>query len=154
MPTAFRHVTSAPRSVLWQGGINYAQLRETLDLLEVAWPVKITGTAGTRRRGCHRVKRVNGRWEHHITLSRNHTVEQINETLIHELTHAAQCERIGDPYKFSRAYLAADDEQRTKLDKKAGDRVYDAYRRNPFEVEARETAEALKDELRLTRRGK
>jgi len=100
-------------------------IEEALRLLEIAQPVEIKFSQGTRRIGCHRY--FPGR--HSITISRFLTAEAASRVLWHELTHAAQVERAirlhgqSGLSKFGQAY---------KLETRMR-----GYRGNRFEVEAR-----------------
>lgn len=122
----------------WTGDINYIGLREALDFFDVKLPVKIRRANGRTRWGSHRF-RDNG---HFITISTYLTVEQANQTLLHELCHASQLER-----------CLTDDPRRAAINFSTLYRIENAhrgYRENRFEVEARE-ASTLSDDLRVVR---
>jgi hypothetical protein len=77
---------------------------------------------------------------HSVTVRRTCTAEQASQTLWHELAHAMQAERHGDPHTFYAAYA-----------REGGAGSYGtAYERNPYEVEAR-SFEANAERLALVK---
>lgn len=112
--------------------LKVGSVMEAVEFLEIEDPIEVKWANGTRRRGSHRVR--NG--VHVITLSTYLPADKVTFTLWHELTHCMQAEREGGNEAFTRKY---------RLEGKSGA----AYRTNRFEIEANETAEAMKDELPL-----
>lgn len=113
---------------------------EALDLLGITWEVVVKTSGGVSRRGAHRTmpKKVGAAgWFHSITVSTYLSPEEATATLWHELTHAAQVEAAPDVFAFAKAYR----EENAR-------RGYDL---NVYEVEARETAETMRD-VALTKR--
>lgn len=107
---------------------NSRAIREAIEFLELACPVEIKWSNGTRRAGAHRFR--NG--HHLITVSTHVRPTSLSRVLWHELTHARQEETIEH---FDAAYRSEN--------KRRG------YQRNRYEVEARQYAEAFADELDL-----
>lgn len=112
--------------------VSVPAIREALDFLEITQPIEIKLTAGLQRHGAHRVR--NG--VHLITVSTYLAGASASETIWHELTHAAQSEYLGED-----AFAASYNQQSR----------YVGYTANRYEVEAREVAAAMTDELPLTK---
>jgi hypothetical protein len=109
-------------------------IREAIDFHDLQQPIWVKLTGGIVKKGAHR-------WDPHrrmhiITVSTHSDVARASVTLWHELTHAAQSERLG-PDDFRTMYAA--------------DRRARGYRYCQFEVEARETADLMHPLLPLTR---
>lgn len=104
-----------------------SDIQDAIDHLEINNPVVIKWSSGRYRMGCHRYKKSNGRY-HSITISRYLYEEDVTETLWHELTHARQTEKCGEPELFYAKYY--------KQYGVSGE----AYRNNPYEIEARRVA--------------
>lgn len=82
--------------------------------------------------GCHATKRDG---THVIEINEALGAPQANRCLIHELTHAAQHERVGDPHRFQRMYSL-------------GEQIF-GYEENPYEVEAEHNALGLRDDFKV-----
>lgn len=115
--------------------LNKDDCRIAKHILGVEWPVRIKYDSRqgyyTERLGVHRTKADGkGGYFHQIMIKTYLTPLEASKVLWHELTHAAQAERLG-VNEFARQY-----------------RMYSgtgsfgaAYRNNPFEVEARKNEE-------------
>lgn len=111
---------------------NMLAIREACAFLDVKLPVKVRVT--NHQGGCmgqHRARydAATRTWSHDILVKSWLTVEQMGETLWHELAHAMQFERdaltrSSDPFTVRRAWHAAYRDGTT-------------YRHKPYEVEAR-----------------
>jgi hypothetical protein len=121
-------------------------IRSALSLLgcdNMPFQLRVKLSSATRKYGATtwRRKRQNGVVqpvsEVSVTVSRYLSAERATETLWHELTHVSQIMRHGSPEAFAQEYARYSS---TKSSVYSG-----RYERNPFEVEARETAEAYKD---------
>jgi hypothetical protein len=125
----------------WQ--VNPYKLQEACDFLRIKRPVIIKYSKGKWTAGTHRSKIKNGVYYHGITLSHYLLVNEMNETLWHELVHAMQAEKYsadsGNPITdfFSKAYRPARGPHGV------------AVWRNKYEVEAREIAAAAAPERML-----
>ena len=106
----------------WSGPRSFdrAAILEAIETLAIDGPVKIRLTNGRRRAGTHKVR--DG--VHCITLSKGFSAVVMSRNLWHELTHAKQCETAGGWSEFVRKYMT-------------NHRLL-GYKRNPFEIEARE----------------
>ena len=112
-----------------------SKILEAMDLLEIRHDVQIKWSGGYRRTGAHRFLNRFGIRKHVITVSTHLDAESASSTLWHELTHAHQLEGFEHPEVFYAAY--------SRQSKSVG------YKRNRFEVEARDNADAFKSEFPL-----
>lgn len=121
--------TAAAKAQRERGGgyrIDRAALREALDFLGIALPVKIRYTSRVgRTRGNHRL--VANR-SHDIMLKSYLPADQASKTLWHELAHAMQSERA---IRAGQDWLAIANERNPGSSRRI------AYRVRPIEVEAR-----------------
>ena len=113
-------------------------IRRACVALGVEWDVRITRTKAQRTNGVHRLRIRSGRPVHYITGPALADTAKATATLWHELTHAAQAERVarergvhGDPLGALHAWVAFVRTQNRW-----------SYERRPIEIEARRAAEA------------
>lgn len=139
----YRHAeASAAPGDRWH--LDHGAIREACEYFGLDWPVdiKLTGRQGGRY-GAHTI--YPNRHGHFITVKRWLSAEQASRTLWHELTHAAQVERVA-----ARAGATAPREVATAWRASPERGKGTSYLRKPSEVEAREH-EALHDTLPLTK---
>lgn len=117
--------------------VNDAAIRAACRALGVEWEVRITRTKATRTNGVHRLRIRNGRPVHFIAGPALADTAKATATLWHELTHAAQAERVAreggvhhDPLSALHAWVKFCNRQNRWC-----------YERRPIEVEARATAD-------------
>jgi hypothetical protein len=91
-----RQLLTLPSRAPWQ--FDREMIERAIAELEITGDVHVSLSVGTRTFGTHR-----GGSHHSITLSKLLSADQAGETLWHELTHAAQSERLGDD-TFERLY--------------------------------------------------
>lgn len=94
MTTGRRRPVGSGQPARWE--IDRTALKRACAMLGITWEVKITRTTARGRTGSwtmsperHTAK------VHRITANKLSDLETANRTLWHELTHAAQCERVG-----------------------------------------------------------
>jgi len=112
-------------------------IREFLEALGIKWDVRIRYSGAKNGGGMMTVKHdENGNWYHHIVISQWGDLEYQNETLIHELIHAMQFERVGVE-QFNRDYRKYQRSGKHYLE------------RNPYEVEAESLCKKFAEKWRL-----
>lgn len=99
--------------------------------LHVDWPILFRWSTAQYKRGHHRGGIVANQHYHQILLEQNRPIDSANRTLWHELAHAAQAEA------FVRAGHTLKDFDNTY---NAYGRTGQAYKTNPFEVDANQVA--------------
>jgi hypothetical protein len=107
------------------------ELRRLIQYLGIKGEVKIRRTSGVQKRGTHRYK--DG--VHRIGVSKLASAKDATEIVIHELTHARQLESFPSATEYHQDYKR---ESR-----------YFGYKRNHYEVEARDNAKRLSDSFRI-----
>lgn len=108
-----------------------AEIRKLCKRFRISDPVVIKFAGrGITKNGCHRYYKRNGKTFHSITLVQYRGIEGANKTLIHELVHAKQSEKMGE-------------------------KAWNSKRKNPefskekIEKEARDTADKLSATISL-----
>lgn len=73
----------------------------------IKWNVRIRFSSGIGVIGSHGCRLdPNGNWYHAITLSQVQNQRESTNTILHELCHAIQNERVGDPRELDRQYAS------------------------------------------------
>lgn len=102
------------------------RLREFCKHFGISWDIHFRWTAGEYRIGCHRTKRnSDGSFHHGITINQYRPIEESRETILHELCHAIQKDKVE-----IRDWIARQRDERGRY----------GYRNSPIEVEARQFA--------------
>jgi len=106
-------------------------LRDFCKAFGITWDISIRWTSGQYTRGSAGVRRdSNGKETHHITMSQIKSQESATITILHELCHCIQREKIGSHKEFMNEY------RRYSSTNYSG-----RYVANPFEIEARDFAD-------------
>lgn len=118
-------------------------IQEAVTELGITRPVQVKWSTGRSRIGCTRLKGHKLLGNDHIVITVSNQIvkpERTSETIWHELTHAKQMEGYDDGYAFAMEY-------------KRHGYTGNAYRRNPYEVEARVTADEKVNDGKLLVKG-